>query len=101
MHPALLCKVAARNCHNPFDLGLAPRVCAQYHAARSPRRGAGVVERGGLENRCGCKPTQGSNPCLSASFIKFGLWRLQQTPKIQKRRAPRGPPFSRNFNDLH
>ena len=30
------------------------------------RRGAGVVERGGLENRCGCKPTQGSNPCLSA-----------------------------------
>ena len=29
------------------------------------RRDAGVVERGGLENRCGCKPTQGSNPCLS------------------------------------
>ena len=28
-----------------------------------------MVERGGLENRCGCKPTQGSNPCLSA--IKF------------------------------
>ncbi len=26
-----------------------------------------MVERGGLENRCGCKPTQGSNPCLSAS----------------------------------
>ena len=35
----------------------------------TPRRGAGVVERGGLENRCGCKPTQGSNPCLSA--IKY------------------------------
>ena len=35
-------------------------------APLSPRRGAGVVERGGLENRCGCKPTQGSNPCLSA-----------------------------------
>ena len=34
--------------------------------ARPPRRGAGVVERGGLENRCGRKPTQGSNPCLSA-----------------------------------
>ena len=33
-----------------------------------PRRGAGAVERGGLENRCGCKPTQGSNPCLSAIF---------------------------------
>ena len=31
------------------------------------RRDAGVVERGGLENRCGGDPTQGSNPCLSAS----------------------------------
>ena len=29
-------------------------------------RGAGVVERAGLENRCGRKSTQGSNPCLSA-----------------------------------
>ena len=27
-----------------------------------------MVERGGLENRCGCKPTQGSNPCLSANI---------------------------------
>ena len=27
-----------------------------------------MVERGGLENRCGCKPTQGSNPCLSATI---------------------------------
>ena len=35
---------------------------------RPPRRGAGVVERGGLENRCGRKSTQGSNPCLSAIF---------------------------------
>ena len=26
----------------------------------------GVVERGGLENRCGCKVTEGSNPSLSA-----------------------------------
>ncbi len=30
------------------------------------RRGAGAVERGGLENRCGGNSTQGSNPCLSA-----------------------------------
>ena len=29
-------------------------------------RGAGVVERGGLENRCTFASTQGSNPCLSA-----------------------------------
>ena len=33
-----------------------------------PRRGAGVVERGGLENRCGGNPsTEGSNPSPSAS----------------------------------
>ena len=32
------------------------------------RRGAGVVERGGLENRCARERTQGSNPCLSAIF---------------------------------
>ena len=32
-----------------------------------PRRGAGVVERGGLENRCTFAGTQGSNPCLSAT----------------------------------
>jgi hypothetical protein len=30
------------------------------------RRDAGVVERGGLENRCAFTSTQGSNPCLSA-----------------------------------
>ena len=29
-------------------------------------RGAGVVERAGLENRCGCTVTVGSNPTLSA-----------------------------------
>ena len=30
------------------------------------RRGAGVVERGGLENRCAFIGTEGSNPSLSA-----------------------------------
>ena len=30
------------------------------------RRGAGVVERGGLENRCAFMGTEGSNPSLSA-----------------------------------
>ena len=34
--------------------------------AAAPRRGAGVVDRGGLENRCTLTGTQGSNPCLSA-----------------------------------
>ncbi len=33
------------------------------------RRGAGVVERGGLENRCTRKGTVGSNPTLSASIL--------------------------------
>ena len=31
------------------------------------RRGAGVVERGGLENRCTRERTEGSNPSPSAS----------------------------------
>ncbi len=31
------------------------------------RRGAGVVERGGLENRCRGDSTVGSNPTLSAN----------------------------------
>ena len=31
-------------------------------------RGAGVVERGGLENRCTLARTGGSNPSLSAIF---------------------------------
>ncbi len=30
------------------------------------RRGGRVVECGGLENRCGGNPTEGSNPSLSA-----------------------------------
>jgi hypothetical protein len=32
------------------------------------RTDAGVVDRGGLENRCASNSTQGSNPCLSANF---------------------------------
>ncbi len=43
--------------------GPSPVTMTRWHA---PRRGAGVVERGGLENRCGRKSTEGSNPSLSA-----------------------------------
>jgi hypothetical protein len=41
-------------------------ICGQNN-----RRGAGVVERGGLENRCGLRATVGSNPTLSAERITF------------------------------
>ena len=41
-----------------------PRACPHLVS----RRGAGVVDRGGLENRCACKRTVGSNPTLSAIF---------------------------------
>ena len=34
-------------------------------------RDAGVVDRGGLENRCTLTGTQGSNPCLSALNIDY------------------------------
>ena len=33
------------------------------------RKDAGVVDRGGLENRCTLTGTQGSNPCLSATRL--------------------------------
>ena len=36
---------------------------------RRYRRGAGAVERGGLENRWGCKPLLGSNPSPAVSAI--------------------------------
>ena len=36
-------------------------------------RGAGVVERGGLENRCAGNRTEGSNPSLSASRFSLSL----------------------------
>ncbi len=50
-----------------------------------------MVERGGLENRCGCKVTVGSNPTLSASPIS-GLRRLVTERAVTEklsRRAPR------------
>src|SRR5690606_15748871 len=54
-----------------------------YTAKRFLRRGAGVVDRGGLENRCALAGTVGSNPTLSAiSLISMAnqvaarAWRL-------------------------
>ena len=34
------------------------------------RKGGRVVECAGLENRYGCKPIEGSNPSLSAKFVR-------------------------------
>ena len=50
------------------------------------RRGAGAVERGGLENRCARERTEGSNPSLSAIkslFLlasRYGFERLVRFP---------------------
>ena len=45
-----------------------PYVCsARPGSGHLPRRGAGVVDRDGLENRCAGNRTEGSNPSLSAS----------------------------------
>lgn len=41
-------------------------ICFAFALMR-PGKGAGVVDRGGLENRCALAGTQGSNPCLSAT----------------------------------
>ena len=48
------------------DTLVSPGVCRIFI-----RRGAGVVERDGLENRCTLMRTEGSNPSLSA--IQSGL----------------------------
>ncbi len=46
------------------------RACKTTQNARPDmRRGAGVVERGGLENRCALAGTVGSNPTLSATCV--------------------------------
>ena len=64
-----------------------PTTLATLRASRQriSRRGARVVDRDGLENRCGCKLTVGSNPTLSAnaSSGRYGV-RLpnQHTPRL-------------------
>ena len=45
------------------------------------RTDAGVVERGGLENRCASNSTQGSNPCLSAIFLNLLSYMAQYVLK--------------------
>lgn len=51
------------------------------------RKDAGVVDRGGLENRCTLAGTQGSNPCLSAkrSCKSQDLWLLFLYGKLRTR----------------
>lgn len=39
-----------------------------------------MVERGGLENRCGGDPTQGSNPCLSATCFNESVLPIRLRP---------------------
>jgi hypothetical protein len=46
------------------------------------RRGAGVVERDGLENRCTGNRTVGSNPTLSAICWKFFNELPEQAPFV-------------------
>ena len=65
------------------------------------RRGAGVVDRDGLENRCTFASTQGSNPCLSArlSNRSFSVWRVW--PKtVQKWRVSCKKLRTQRFDDL-
>ena len=69
---------------------------ARRGPARTLRRDAGVVERGGLENRCARERTQGSNPCPSAILLRrsalrrIGIRRLREAgcpSKLQRGRA--------------
>src|SRR6185437_581598 len=65
---------------------IAPRLADPYK--RPARRGAGVVDRDGLENSCACKRTVGSNPTLSARSFAFNLsrpWLNARNRKISLR----------------
>lgn len=58
--PSIFCPVSQKN-----------RIFAALNGQEIPGRDAGVVDRGGLENRCPACGTQGSNPCLSARGDKW------------------------------
>ena len=45
-----------------------------------------MVERAGLENRCRCKPTVGSNPTSSAN-VQFCIRTTQSLPDLRQARA--------------
>ena len=46
------------------------KIVILHRYQKRPRKDAGAVERDGLENRCTLTGTQGSNPCLSAEWLK-------------------------------
>ena len=41
-----------------------------------------MVECGGLENRCTCKRTEGSNPSLSATFTYIATLQITYASKV-------------------
>src|SRR6267378_2169000 len=51
------------------------------------RRGARVVDRDGLENRCACKRTVGSNPTLSAILLRAARYAEQALQSGSDRRG--------------
>lgn len=81
-----------------FHLSTALRPAGEPPIRRPPRawRGARAVDRGGLENRCACKRTVGSNPTLSAKgafgHVLWGIWRPQGTAFAAASAPSRGRP---------
>src|SRR5690625_5267412 len=68
-------------CLTYLHRGVARTACTGYMASsRSLRRGAGAVERGGLENRCTRKGTVGSNPTLSATCPRESVLPIRLRP---------------------
>ena len=59
-------------------------------------RGARAADRAGLENRCGRKSTEGSNPSLSAYFCVGAMLLLStfSSKKLEKPHFPRNPGFT-------
>ena len=65
--PERLCKHASARRGKIVVVQGTKDICFNREVKRK-RRGARAVEWDGLENRCGGNSTQGSNPCLSASY---------------------------------
>ena len=69
----ILCRIGTWQARGAALTGALPmtrrlRLHGTAAARLNRRRGAGVVERGGLENRCALTSTEGSNPSLSATY---------------------------------
>ena len=71
---------APRRGRSPWNPSRLRRASVPRIGAAPRGRGARAVDRGGLENRCACKRTVGSNPTLSARR-RWSIMRVRRSPR--------------------